>query len=97
MTVGQPGRTLGDVRRATKLSALGKTSRPSCGAWSLPFALEKHDNDLWTIRSLLGRLAPANLFCSACLDEHLQRAVAPRGESGRMAAVVREPHLCQRL
>ena len=43
-----------------------------------------------------GLLRP-NLFCSPALIEHLQRAVAPRGVSGRMAAALCVPHLCHRL
>ena len=49
------------------------------------------------IEALLDGLLRPNLFCSLALIEHLQRAVAPRGESGRMAAALCVPHLCQRL
>ena len=49
------------------------------------------------IEALLDGLLRPNLFCSLALIEHLQRAVAPRGESGRMAAALCVPHLCHRL
>ena len=47
------------------------------------------------IDASLDDLLRPNLFCSPALIEHLQRAVAPRGESGRMAAALCVPHLCQ--
>ena len=49
------------------------------------------------IEALLDGLLRPNLFCSLALIEHLQRAVAPRGESRRMAAAVRVQHICHRL